>query len=114
MILWQCVQEGLSQQSQAACRLLKSNGVPIAYVLLAKSEEGARAVALSRSSTGACCALQVLEDSCALLWRDARTGDHEYLWRPPAKTMEMVDATVLNMQRRSKRAPSENGWNMDY
>ena len=90
--LWRCAREGLSEQAQRACQFLHSHGVPararrprsllrrrvsgrpsqVPYVLLAKSEAGARAVigaSLPNETNRA-----ALEANCAFVWRNARHG----------------------------------------
>mmetsp|Transcript_20817 Transcript_20817/g.62124 ORF Transcript_20817/g.62124 Transcript_20817/m.62124 type:complete len:178 (-) Transcript_20817:105-638(-) len=89
LTLWQCARE-LSVDACFAAAVLHARHVPLSYVVLARSEAGAKLVALAQCKDDAL-ALE-LAAHCAALWRDAREGASSYLWTTPRKTSELVEA----------------------
>ena len=69
-------------------RRLHAAKLPLAYVLLAKTEAGARAVALGAHSGDK----DRLAEDCELVHRDAHHGTSFMIWQVPVATQELVEA----------------------
>jgi len=79
---------GLSADARVAMRRLHAAKLPLAYVLLAKTEGGARAVALG-AQTGD---KDRLAEDCELVHRDAHHGTSFMIWQVPEATQELLEA----------------------
>ena len=79
---------GLSADARVAMRRLHAAKLPLAYVLLAKTEAGARAVALGAHSGDK----DRLAEDCELVHRDAHRGTSFMIWQVPEATQELVEA----------------------